>query len=134
MTTQKSVSIGTAQSIFFEDGNVTMTQPYSNTPPTDLTGWPEYTALFVNADWYVISSDGHSYIRFLDTYAKQFTEIVLSTQRVVQITLNALVEQIPESDFEVLGKGMKRYIGTAACSVQCLLQDGSVWNYTHQRL
>ena len=133
MTPMLHASIGTAQSIFFEAGNVTMTQSFSDTPPTDLTELIEHTALFVNADSYVISSDQQNYIRFFDTFTKHITEVALGTRRVVQITLNALVEQIPESDFEVLGKGMRRYIGSADCSVQCVLADGSVWNHTYHR-
>ena len=126
-------SIGTNQSIFFEAGKVTMTQPFSDTPPTDLTGVIEYSEIFVNAGWYVISSEGHSSIRFLDTFTNVLIEIKLGQHQITQITLNAFVEDIPESDYEVLGKGMRQYRGTLQCSVQCVLSDGSVWQYLYHR-
>jgi hypothetical protein len=128
MSTHISASFGDTQSLFFVDDVVMMTQPESQDNTVDLTGLISRTDIFVNRQNFILSSDGCTDIRILNTNNKICMIIPLAGRSVVQLTLNAFFENIQKKAANKQRGGVAADENTE-CSFQCLLSDGTVWNH-----
>ena len=133
MSTSHELTYAYDRLCFFNGTDVIYSKVYRNTSPI-VVSEIFHGAKFIEAHtWGIAGTDKTTYIALLGWRDKWCIRASLDCGEIRQLLVNAITPPIPESDVVRQHPGMSQYIGKVQASIQCVLADGSVWNWDMDR-